>query len=93
MEPLGVPWHPIAVKCQDFASSVIYLGFLWDLQAHTISLPTKKCIKYLGKVWSFMADAKAKVSCKDVMLFTALYSTSLLFTGKAALHSLHSLPS
>jgi len=31
MDPLGIPWHPIATKGQDFASSVMYVGFLWYL--------------------------------------------------------------
>ena len=62
----------VTVKGQDFMPSVIYVGFLWDLQAHTVLLPTNKHVKYLGKVWNFMADVKAKVSRKDVM---AIHST------------------
>ena len=30
-DPLGMLWHPIWVKGEDFASSVIYVGFLWNL--------------------------------------------------------------
>jgi hypothetical protein len=40
--PLGIPWHPIAVKGQIFLSSVTYVGFVWDLNVRTVSLPEKK---------------------------------------------------
>ena len=30
--PLGVPWHPIEGKGQDFSWPVKYVGFLWDLK-------------------------------------------------------------
>jgi len=29
--PLSIPWHPVAIKGQDFTSTVPYVGFLWDL--------------------------------------------------------------
>src|SRR5882672_5741378 len=41
----GIPWHPIEKKGQDFASSVKYVGFLWDLEQRRVSLPDKKRVK------------------------------------------------
>jgi len=38
MTPLGIPWHPIETKGQDFASSVKYVGFQWDLETHHVFL-------------------------------------------------------
>jgi len=29
-DPLGIPWHAVLKKGQDFGSSFKYLGFLWD---------------------------------------------------------------
>src|SRR5882672_1172846 len=49
-DPLGVPWHPIESKGQDFNSTVSYVGFIWDLERHSISLSSKKRLKYLSKV-------------------------------------------
>src|SRR5882724_11222576 len=43
-DPLGVPWHPINAKGQDFSPSVPYVGFLWSLENHTVSLSCKKRI-------------------------------------------------
>jgi len=66
-DPLGMLWHPIWVKGEDFASSVIYVGFLWNLRDHMVTLLDKNQLKYLGKVQAFQSNAKAKVSHKDVM--------------------------
>src|SRR5882672_3895252 len=64
---LGVPWHPVEVKGQDFVSSVAYIGFSWDLENRTVSLSAKKHLKYLEKTRSFMALARSKVTRKEVM--------------------------
>ena len=34
---LGVPWK--RGKCFDFSSSFVYVGFLWNLRDHSVSLP------------------------------------------------------
>jgi hypothetical protein len=62
-DPLGVPWHPS--KGSDFGATVIYVGFLWDLGDHTVSLPEPKCLKYQMKLTSFLA--RLQVSLKDAM--------------------------
>jgi len=65
--PLGVPWHPITEKGQVFTSTVPYVGFLWDLDRHTVSLSTKKRLKYLDKVLAFQTLTTSKVSRKHCM--------------------------
>src|SRR5882724_402248 len=45
MDPLGVPWHPIETKGQEFGSMVSYVSFIWDLEFHSISLSPKKMLK------------------------------------------------
>jgi len=60
--PLGIPWHPIEAKGQDFHSTVSYVGFIWSLDSHSISLSCKKSIKYLAKVTAFLSNASGKVS-------------------------------
>lgn len=65
--PLGVPWHPL--KWCDYATLFIYLGLLWDLTSHTVSLPNEKHKKYLHKiadVLSHLASEKC-ISLKEAM--------------------------
>ena len=47
-EELGIPWEKS--KDQPFASSTIYIGFVWDLRASTISLAPSKIEKYLTAI-------------------------------------------
>src|SRR5882672_4658539 len=54
---LGIPWHPFETKGQDFGLTVQYVGFLWNLREHSVSLPKKKRQKYLAKVSVFIASA------------------------------------
>jgi len=65
--PLGVPWHPVTTKGQDFASTVPYVRFIWDLDNRTVSLSSKKCLKYLDKVQTFQGLASSNVSRKQSM--------------------------
>ena len=37
--PLGIPWHPVNVKGQDFCSMVPYVGFMWSLESHMVLHP------------------------------------------------------
>jgi len=53
MTPLGVSWHPVKTKGQDFQSSVTYVGFIWDLDTLSVSLSDKKRTKYLAKIVIF----------------------------------------
>jgi len=65
----GIDWF----KGQDFASSVMYVGLLWDLQNHSVSLPDKKCLKYLPQNANLPVTVKLKVSWKEVVL--SIHST------------------
>lgn len=53
IESLGIPWHPD--KGQDFATSFIYVGLLWDLEAKQVSLPEPKRQKFLARVSTFLS--------------------------------------
>ena len=64
-DPLGVPWHPIQLKGQDFRYTVAYVGFLWNLVDHCISLLEKKWTKLLVKIDLFLEVAKETVTQKD----------------------------
>src|SRR5882724_2874847 len=62
-KPLGILWHCIKDKGQDFAAMFEYAGFHWNLHSHTVSLPEKKCTKALLKLTAFVATARAPVLC------------------------------
>ena len=79
-DSLGVPWHTINVKGQDFNSIVPYIGFIWDLEHHSISLSTKKCLKYLSKVHSLLNVTNSLFSRKDCMsILSTLQHISFIY--------------
>jgi len=65
--PLDISWHPIETKGQDFNSTVSYVGFIWDLKHHSVSLASKKCLKYLTKVHSFLHVANSTICQEECM--------------------------
>jgi len=50
-------WPINLLKLVDFSSTVLYIGFLWDLEAKVVSLPERKRAKYLARVDQFLLDA------------------------------------
>ena len=47
-EELGIPWE--SSKTIPFVMVVPYLGFLWDLDARMVAVPTEKKAKYLDAI-------------------------------------------
>lgn len=54
-DALGVPWE--LSKDQDFASSVVFAGLLWDLETYSVALPDSKRIKYLAAISAWQQQA------------------------------------
>jgi len=52
-DPLGIPWHPVSKKGQDFGMTFKYLGLIWYLTAQMVSLPIDKCNHSLLKLTTF----------------------------------------
>jgi hypothetical protein len=52
--PLCIPWHP--TKWNDFSSTPVYLGLVWNFENHSVSLAEPKQLKYLTKVSNFLHD-------------------------------------
>lgn len=72
-EPLGVPWK--LGKCFRYASRVVYVGFMWDLQNRTVSLPEKKRMKTLAKLEAFYTKARdGPVSLQATRSITGILS-------------------
>ena len=53
---LGIPWE--SSKDQPFASTTIYIGFLWDLDARTVRLSPAKIEKYAGAINNWLTRPK-----------------------------------
>src|SRR5882724_13060831 len=67
-DPLGIPWHPISKKGQDFGTTFKYLGFVWDLTARTLSLPTDKCDHSLLKLTTFISKHRvSRNNCASLL--------------------------
>jgi len=77
-EPLGIPWHPISKKGQDFGQMFKYLGFHWDLIQWTVSLPDEKHCTALMKLTHFLGNPR--VSQKDcASLHSSLQHISFVY--------------
>jgi hypothetical protein len=66
IRPTGTPWHPD--KGQDFARTFTYIGFLWDIDRRTVSLPAAKRLKFLRCMRIFLQCFSAnRCRIHDVM--------------------------
>ena len=63
---LGIPWHPISHKGQDFALTFSYVGFNWDLAMRTVTIPDEKRFRVIEKLSLFIRNSPAKVKKRDV---------------------------
>jgi hypothetical protein len=90
--PLGVPWHP--KKWNDFAFIFTYLGFLWDLLLHTVTLTDEKRLKYKNKLIIILDNLACgkRMSCKDAMSINGTLShiSFVIPYGRAYLANLSS---
>ena len=77
--PLRVPWHPIEVKGQDFGPTVFYVGFVWNLEDHSVSLSLKKCLKYLKKVHSSLCSSDSFSQKHGMSILGTLQHISFIY--------------
>jgi hypothetical protein len=66
MQQFGWPINPL--KLINFSSTVKYIGFLWDLEVKVVSLPERKCTKYLAQIDQFLSDASRSGSGSGMSL-------------------------
>ena len=67
--PLGIPWHPLSQKGQDFKDHLTYVGFQWDISAHTVSVLEEKKARVSAKLAEFLKCTPRKVKwCKVTSL-------------------------
>ena len=86
--PLGVPWHDISKKGQDFMPHFSYVGFHWDIAAKLVSVPEDKQFRALQKLTSVInADS---LYLRDIVsiLGTLQHLTFVYRVGHHALSSI-----
>ena len=63
--PLGIPWHPILRKGQDFGPTFAYIGFVWDLDSRSITITTEKKDQVLCKLTTFLINTPHKAKWQE----------------------------
>ena len=86
---LGIPWE--CSKDQPFASTTIYIGFLWDLDAHTVELSPSKIGKYANAIDEWLARLKHTLKNVQELYGKLLHAASLRTQGRAYLVGLESM--
>lgn len=85
-ERLGWPWAP--AKYVPFASFFVYIGFLWDLVAKTVSLPAAKKEKYLRKLEEWVLGLKRSKADAESLIGTLNHVTLVVPEGRSYMISL-----
>lgn len=88
---LGMPLHQ--EKVQEFGTSVIYVGLLWNIEKREVSLPAKKREKYSTKLANFIAayvDGGQPVHYKQIasLIGTLQHCAYVATKGRAELVAL-----
>ena len=83
---LGLPWK--VEKSTNFSSSVLYLGFIWNLDLHSITLPTSKQQKYLSSIQNWCAATFHSLNELQRLYGQLLHVCLLIPRGRAYLASL-----
>ena len=88
-EELGIPWE--LSQDQPFTSLTIYICFLWDLEACTITLSTSKRDKYSGAINNWLARPCHNLKHIQELYGKLLHAASVLPQGRAHLTGLESM--
>ena len=88
-EPLGWPWAP--KKHVPFASTFVYIGFLWDLTEKTVSLPEPKRVKYQLKLAQWSASFCPTVTEVESLIGTLNHICLITPEGRGHLQGLYKL--
>ncbi|KAF5384239.1 hypothetical protein D9615_003418 [Tricholomella constricta] len=86
---LGIPWEPS--KTVDFDSNVQYLGFIWDLQERTVSVPTVKKEKYLQAIRDWQAQPTHTLAEVQKLHGKLLHVSLIVPAGRAYLTRLEAM--
>jgi len=86
-EELGWPWAP--AKFVDFATSFLYIGFLWDLAEKKVELPEKKKKKYITRLAPWTLGSLHTVKDTEQIIGTLNHICLVIPEGRSRLVSLY----
>ena len=88
--PLGIPWHSVTRKGQDFGTTFSYIGFFWNVSNHTVSISEEKKMRALAKVELFLLNPSTRRKCWEVASVhgTLQHITFVYWTGRHHLAAL-----
>ena len=87
-KPLGISWHSISKKGQDFAPHFDYVGFSWNITTRSVTVPDEKRLRAIAKLHFVLSTKHYLIATLHPS--TAPYNTLLSCTGMAAIPSLAS---
>ena len=86
-------WLVNDIKTKDFASTVVYIGFSWDMANKRVSLPEKKRLKHLGKLLDVLSiiDTTGRSKLKPLVNLqgSLLHLCFVYRDGRSRMPSLH----
>lgn len=86
---LAIPWEPD--KDQHFASTTVYIGFLWNLDAKTVQLGPEKTAKYLQAINDWFATKTHSGHQTESLYGKLLHACLVVPPGRAYLTVLESM--
>jgi hypothetical protein len=86
-DKLGWPWAP--AKFVDFATTFMYIGFLWDLSAKVVQLPEKKKLKYLTCISTWTPGSAHTLKETENIIGTLNHVCLVVPEGRSRLVSLY----
>ena len=86
---LGIPWE--TTKTVPFNSCIPYLGFIWDLEAHTITLSDEKKAKYTGVIMEWNSQPRHTQEEVEKLYGKLLHACLVVPKGQAYLTNLESM--
>ena len=81
--PLGIPWE--RSKDVAFSTKIIFVGFEWDLESKTVSLPEAKRGKYLTAIEEWGQKSSYTLEDTRKLYSKLLYSCHIIPHGRAYL--------
>lgn len=87
-DELGIPWE--ASKDIQFANEVPFIGFSWDLEARTVTLPDKKKKKYIQAIVEWESSAVHDLQEAQKLYGKLLHTCLVIPAGRAYLTNLES---
>jgi hypothetical protein len=88
-EKLGIPWE--TSKDKPFASSTTYIGFIWDLSTHRVSLPDNKKEKYSKETREWLSRPSHTLEEVQKLYGKLLHASLVVPAGRAYLTELEAM--